>query len=66
MKTGLYEIIICRKIAPNGIGIDSIRFEEKDPTEIKEIKEICKKENWIIYSLHELNLSELKEVLNLI
>lgn len=66
MKTGLYEIVICRKIAPNGIGIDAIRFEEKDPTEIREIKKVCKEMNWIVYSLHELNLSELKGILNLI
>jgi hypothetical protein len=59
MKTGLYTIIICRKIAPNGIGIDAIEYEKKDPTEIKEIKEICKKENWIIYSLHEIKPNEL-------
>ena len=60
MKTGLYKIVICRKISPNGIGIDPMIFNNKDSTEIKEIKEICKKENWIIYLLSELDSSELE------
>lgn len=59
MKTGLYTIIICRKISPNGIGIDSIEYKKKDPTEIKEIKAVCKSMDWIIYSLHEIKPNEL-------
>ena len=60
MKTGLYEIIICRKISPNGIGVDAIKYKRKDSTEIKEIKQVCKEMNWIIYLLSELDSSELE------
>ena len=63
MKTGLYRLVICRKISANGLPIDHIEFNKLDHTELETIKESAISENWHIYCQGELTKSELK-VLN--
>lgn len=60
MKTGVYLLVICKKIDKNGIAINPIEYENIDATELKFIKEAVNKSDWTIYSQNEIQFSNLE------
>lgn len=62
MKTGIYRLVICEKISPNGLPVNHIEFVPIDKIELDGIKETAKLEGWKIYCQGELSQTELRKL----